>query len=162
MYVARIAELPPNVTASFGYNVDLGQIVLEGEIPRPLPCNVTLVPSPNVILVEGGGGVMRINLPGVYIIQGGWTCQANGGYQMTILIVFNNTETHKRIRRNIQQKLGDDNIPNSFPFTFILTVTDAMIEENPSKYIEVSVRCYSSATTTFSGGPGNYIDVVKL
>ena len=72
MYVTRTAELPPNVTASFGYNVDLGQVVLESELPRPLPCNVTLVPSPNVILVDQGGGVMRINLPDVYIyITGG-------------------------------------------------------------------------------------------
>ena len=89
MYVARIAELPPNVTASFGYNVDLGQVPLVGDVPRPLACNVTFVESPNIILVPQGGGVMRINLPGVYIIQGGWTCQANGGYQMTILTVLN-------------------------------------------------------------------------
>jgi hypothetical protein len=161
MYVARIAELPPNVTASFGYNVDLGQVVLQADVPRPLPCNVTFVESPKINLVNQGGGVMRINLPGVYIIQGGWTCQANGGYQMTILTVFN-TETHKRIRHNIQQKIGDENIPNAFPFTFLLTVADAMIEENHSKYIEVSIRCYLSSTTRFSGGPGNYIDVAKL
>ena len=57
MYVARIAELPPNVTASFGYNVDLGQIPLVADVPRPLPCNVTLVASPNIILVDQGGGV---------------------------------------------------------------------------------------------------------
>ena len=81
---------------------------------------------------------------------------------MTILTVFKKTETHKRIRHNIQQKLGDATIPNSFPFTFLLTVTDAMIDSNPSKYIEVSIRCYSSATTNFSGGPRKNIDVVRL
>ena len=56
MYVARIAELPPNVTASFGYNVDLGQVVLQADVPRPLPCNVTLAQSLYIFFVNQGGG----------------------------------------------------------------------------------------------------------
>ena len=81
---------------------------------------------------------------------------------MTILKV-NGANVNNNIRHNWTPKLSDANLANSFHFTFIVKITEAMTSAGPSAiHASVSIDCYSSVEVAFAGGFVNFVDVAMI
>jgi hypothetical protein len=160
-----VISFPPLTTegvrkpaASFIFNIDLGGKTLVANLAMPFPSNTTIAAHPSITL--GPLSIIHISAVGWYIFTGSWCITRNSGYQMTSLSI-NNVPSVKRIRHNMAPKVDDETIPNSFPFTFIVQVTDELMAVNGG-FAKVSVMCYSSVNADFQGGFMNFLDVAMI